>query len=47
LAVSLGVWLVEVPDTMLQNSGRNIASLEIRLEPTHEGDRIQFANAGP
>ncbi|MGA2656817.1 MAG: AAA family ATPase [Verrucomicrobiota bacterium] len=47
LAVGLGVWLVEKPDTMLLNSGRKILPKEIRLEPAFEGDRIQFRECRP
>lgn len=47
LAVSLGVWLVEVPDTTLSNSRRNILGTEIRLEPSREGDRTQFRECRP
>jgi predicted ATP-binding protein involved in virulence len=47
LAVSLSIWLVDVPDTKLANSGRNIAPTEIRLEPSHAGDRIQFRECRP
>ena len=47
LAVSLGIWLVKAPDTSLYNSGRNILTTEIRLEPSHEGDRIQFREKFP
>lgn len=47
LAVSLGIWLVQPPDTTLRNSGRNILSTEIRLEPSQEGDRIQFREHRP
>ena len=47
LAVSLGVWLVEKPDTILQNSGRNIQAKDIRLKPFREGDRFQFQECWP
>lgn len=47
LAVSLGIWLVEVPDSSLINSRRNIMKTEIRLEPSQEGDRIQFREKLP
>jgi predicted ATP-binding protein involved in virulence len=47
LAVSLGIWLVEAPDTSLHNSRRNILTTEIRLEPSHAGDRIQFREKLP
>ncbi|HSN97541.1 MAG TPA: AAA family ATPase [Candidatus Nanopelagicales bacterium] len=47
LAVSLGVWLIHPPDTLVQNSGRNILKTEIRLEPSREGDRIQFRECRP
>src|SRR5712692_4002077 len=47
LAVSLGIWLVEAPDTSLHNSRRNILPTEIRLEPSRAGDRIQFREKLP
>lgn len=47
LAVSMGIWLVDPPDTTLKNSGRNILPTEIRLEPSLEGDRIQFRERLP
>ncbi|MEI6394115.1 MAG: AAA family ATPase [Verrucomicrobiota bacterium] len=47
LAVSLSIWLVEKPDTMLMNSGRRILPKEIRLEPALEGDRVQFRECRP
>jgi len=47
LAVSLGVWLVEAPDTFLDNSGRIILPTEIRLEPSLIGDRVQFRECRP
>jgi predicted ATP-binding protein involved in virulence len=45
LAVALGVWLVEPPDSTLYNSRRGISPSEIRLEGTQTGDRIQFREA--
>jgi predicted ATP-binding protein involved in virulence len=47
LAVSLGVWLTYPPDTGLRSSNRNILKAEIRLEPSQEGDRIQFRERSP
>lgn len=47
LAVSLGVWLVDVPDTALINSRRNILPTEIRLEGSREGDRFQVRECRP
>lgn len=47
LAVSASVWLVEYPDSDLQSSYRNILRTEIRLEPSREGDRIQFRERFP
>jgi predicted ATP-binding protein involved in virulence len=47
LAVSMGVWLVNVPDTSLQNSRRNILATEIRLEAAAAGDRTQFRERFP
>ncbi len=45
LAVALGVWLVEPPDSTLINSKRRILPSEIRLESTHQGDRDLFFEA--
>ena len=42
LAVALGVWLVDPPDSTLVNSRRGIATSDIRLMPMEAGDRIQF-----
>jgi predicted ATP-binding protein involved in virulence len=47
LAVAAGIWLVNPPDTMLSNSGRNILRNEIRLEPEQKGDRVQFSERLP
>lgn len=47
LAVALGIWLVKPPDTILQNSRRNILPHEIRLEAQMEGDRLQFRPCKP
>ena len=47
LAVALGVWLVKTPDSMLDNSRRNILEKEIRLEGVPAGDRIQFLQRRP
>lgn len=47
LAVSMGVWLVNVPDTSLQSSRRNILATEIRLEAAVTGDRTQFRERFP
>ncbi len=47
LAIAAGIWLVEAPDSMLTNSGRNILPVEIRLEPERRGDRIQFQERKP
>ncbi len=45
IAVTLGVWLVEPPDSTLLNSRRGISPSEIRLESTQTGDRVQFREA--
>ncbi len=45
LAVALGVWLVEPPDSTLTNSRRGIEPAEIRLEGRRHGDRELFAEA--
>jgi predicted ATP-binding protein involved in virulence len=45
LAVALGVWLVEPPDSTLINSRRGIYPSEIRLESTRQGDRELFSEA--
>ena len=47
LAVSMGVWLVDPPDTMLQNSRRNILEKEIHLHAVQRGDRTQFQQSRP
>jgi predicted ATP-binding protein involved in virulence len=47
LAVSLGIWLVDPPDSGLKSSGRNIRPAEIRLVPSQVGDRVQFREARP
>jgi len=47
LAIAAGIWLVEAPDSKLQNSGRNILSREIRLEPQQKPDRTQFLEKRP
>ncbi|MCI0640712.1 MAG: ATP-binding protein, partial [Gemmataceae bacterium] len=47
LAVALGVWLVDVPDSDLANSRRSIDPAEIRLEPTKQGDRTLFREVVP
>src|SRR5437879_2097428 len=46
LAVALGVWLAEPPDSTLANSGRPIYASETHLEPVHHGDRTLFQEAG-
>jgi len=46
LAVALGVWLIEPPDSTLLNSRRGILPSEIRLEGAQTGDRVQFREAG-
>ncbi|MHB1558247.1 MAG: AAA family ATPase [Isosphaeraceae bacterium] len=45
LAVALGVWLVEPPDSTLNNSRRGIDPSEIRLEGRRHGDRMLFSEA--
>jgi predicted ATP-binding protein involved in virulence len=45
LAVALGVWLVEPPDSTLLNSRRGILPSEIRLESSRQGDRELFREA--
>jgi predicted ATP-binding protein involved in virulence len=45
LAVALGVWLVEPPDSSLINSRRGIYPSEIRLESSRQGDRELFGEA--
>jgi predicted ATP-binding protein involved in virulence len=41
------VWLVEAPDSTLDNSGRIILPTEVRLDPEDRGDRIQFNERKP
>ena len=45
LAVALGVWLVDVPDSRVD--GRNILPHEIRLEPEPKPERLQFVERKP
>lgn len=45
IAVALGVWLVEPPDSTLINSRRGIDPGDIRLEGRHHGDRELFSEA--
>src|SRR6266481_3714721 len=47
LAVASAVWLVDPPDSILNSSGRNISTTEIRLQPEIKGDRIQFRERRP
>ncbi len=47
LAVAAGIWLVNPPDTILRNSGRNILPSEIRVESEERGDRTQFIQKRP
>ncbi|MCZ2151631.1 MAG: AAA family ATPase [Bryobacterales bacterium] len=47
LAVAAGIWLVNPPDSLLSNSGRNIMRNEIRLEAEQKGDRVQFSERLP
>ena len=47
LAVAMGIWLVEPPDTTLNASRRNILRTEIRLEPSRPGDRLLFREQRP
>jgi len=47
LAVAAGIWLVNPPDSLLSNSGRNIMRNEIRLEAEQKGDRVQFSERRP
>jgi predicted ATP-binding protein involved in virulence len=45
LAVALGVWLIEPPDSTLINSRRGIKPSEIRLKSSQQGDRELFSEA--
>ena len=45
IAVALGVWLVEPPDSTLIKSRRGIYASEIRLESSQRGDRELFREA--
>ena len=47
LAVAAGIWLVEPPDSTLAGSRREILTMEIRLEPELNGDRVQFRERRP
>jgi predicted ATP-binding protein involved in virulence len=45
IAVALGIWLVEPPDSTLMNSRRGIDPSEIRIESSRRGDRELFSEA--
>ncbi len=47
LAVAAGIWLKDPPDSLLNNSRRNILSSEIRLGAEKKGDRIQLREFSP
>ncbi len=47
LAVAASVWLAKSPDSILNNSRRNIRPSEMRLEPVLRGDRVQFDPQSP
>lgn len=47
LTVSLGIWLVKPPDSLVASSGRNILRTEVRLEAERKGDRVAFRERGP
>jgi len=47
LAVALGIWLVNPPDSSLASSRRKILEKEIRLEGLPAGDRVQFLQQHP
>lgn len=47
LAVALGVWLVEPPDSALAGSRRSIERWEVRLAADQIGDRVQFRECLP
>jgi len=47
LAVAASVWLAKSPDSILNNSRRNIRQSEMRLELMHRGDRVQFDPQSP
>ena len=47
LAIAAGVWLVNVPDTNLSNSRRNILGNEIHLEAIESEDVTQFIEQKP
>ena len=47
MAVAMGIWLANPPDSTLVNSGRSILSKEIRLIPKKDGDRTRFFECKP
>jgi recombinational DNA repair ATPase RecF len=47
LAIAAGVWLVNIPDTTLNNSRRNILTSEIRLEAIKHQTITQFIEHKP
>ncbi|MBE9162664.1 AAA family ATPase [Tychonema sp. LEGE 06208] len=47
LAIAAGIWLVNSPDTTLNNSRRNILPSEIRLEAIESGTITQFIERKP
>ena len=47
LAIAAGIWLVNSPDTTLNNSRRNILPSEIRLEAIESGTLTQFVERKP
>ncbi len=46
LAIAAGIWLVNSPDTTLNNSRRNILSSEIRLKTLETDNMVQLAKVG-
>jgi predicted ATP-binding protein involved in virulence len=47
LAVAAGVWLIELPDSILLNSRRNISSSDVRLSLKEDGGQKQFLEQTP
>jgi predicted ATP-binding protein involved in virulence len=47
LAVAVGIWLIDYPDTTLASSGRNILPHEIRTETIETADSFRLADCKP
>ncbi len=47
ISIAAAIWLLEVPDSTIVNSGTNILPFQIHLEPETKGDRTQFHERRP